>query len=146
MFNSNESAIQEFKRVHHHPLNVWFHVVCAFVFIVALIRVLPITYHNFAIGIYSMGVYMWMGFDHWPLVLGLFIGLFLLNSAVNFTLNFIQFKRLIPIPLIVALIAYLAPELSHFATGERTVLDTWPSLGDVFANAALLLPLSLASI
>lgn len=131
-----EQSLRDFKNHHKNPLNILFHIVCGIIYTSIFLHLLG---RKFII-LYILALVIL--FPHFlPEVVFIGFLLFFLNNI----LCLLSWSTKVNIVLI--LTAYFAPELSHWATHEPTVLKPHEmTCFSIFENFFLLLPFSVFSI
>ena len=130
-----EKELNEFKQYHKNIYNVWFHIVCGFIFMVFMILSVP-QYSNITLVLYSILLLVTLGSIAIPLVI----------CIVLFVMQFI-FARFNLTPAYcmgLFVLFYFLPDLSHYLTNEPPMMDINNITPfTVFVNIFYLLPFSL---
>ena len=132
--------LTEFKKHHKNQKNIWFHILCGFVFMSALFLLLgnyiEQGYLYFIIGyILLLSVFI----QSITTIVVIFIGCLIITTYMK------MFDKRYWI--YIAVIFYFLPELSHILTGEKTVLQlSTMNLQKVITNILFLLPFSILSL
>ncbi len=125
------SILDDFRAHHCKPANLVFHVVCGFVYTTLVLQI---------IGPLSTMAYTLALCTAYPAYTPSFVVMGVIINSMHSVFSAFP----VHLKLKIAIAAYLAPELSHWMTGERTVLQadqlTVPS---VLTNMAVLLPFSI---
>jgi len=136
MENIIESEYNEFKKYHKNQFNLSFHIVCGILFMTFLLLSLD-NYKNIGLIIYAI-LLSYTIKDPVTLVFTISILYFFINVI------FKSYNLSTVYSLILFLVFYLLPDLSHYLTNEKTVL----TINNVtiltgFVNIFYLLPFSL---
>lgn len=134
---SLDGSLSEFREHHRNRANLVFHILCGFIYIGCF---LSIFYGFISIPVYT--ILLVILFPQY-LVINIMIGIGLFG--VHIALAALRIRSWFYKALIAA-VFYMAPEISHVATKERTVL-AYDSLtiGSILENFFLLLPYSMYS-
>lgn len=131
-----QTELAEFRRYHRNPYNVWFHILCGCIYMAALMTL--------------GGTYRYVLTLGYGILVGVSLGD--VRTAILSTGAIIAVMQSLPYLTPAALaglafVAYMAPEVSHYATGEPAVL-TLESITPftAFVNVAYLLPFSMKSL
>lgn len=131
-----EQSLEDFKKHHKNPFNIFFHIVCGMIYISIFLYLLG---RNFIILYILVLIVLFPSFL--PEVF--FIGLILV--FLHNILCLLSWPTWFNVMLI--LITYFAPELSHWATHEPTVLKPQEmTVLSIFENFFFLLPFSVFSM
>jgi uncharacterized membrane protein YGL010W len=131
-----QAELTEFRRYHRNPYNVWFHILCGCIYMAALLN-LGGAYRYVLTAAYGILIAATMG-DVRTAILSTGAIIVVMQSLPHLT----------PAALAgLAFVAYMAPEVSHYATGEPAVL-TLDSITPftAFVNVVYLLPFSMKSL
>lgn len=124
----------DFQDHHKNRLNILFHILCGLLYLSFLFSLLP----SWTLWIYS-GIVLYY-FPHLSALFGLIV-LFISIPIVN-QLRLSTFTR-----LVLLVVIYFLPEVSHFLTRESTVLQLDSlTLYDCIDNFFFLYPQSLLSL
>ena len=126
----------EFEKYHKNIYNIYFHIVCGFIFMTFL---LCNNYSNGLLIIYSL--LLLFTINNLPVILIIFIILFIMVYLVK------KYKFKTEIIFLLFVVFYFLPDLSHYLTNEPSMLNinniTPLSL---FTNIFYLLPFSIMCI
>jgi len=128
----------EFEKYHKNIYNIYFHIVCGFIFMTFLFLLFN-NYKYIILIIYSLLILF--------TIKNLFITFIILVILLNMIYFINKYKFNIKIIFLLFLVFYFLPDLSHFLTNEPSMLNinniTPLSL---FTNIFYLLPFSLMSL
>jgi hypothetical protein len=128
----------EFEKYHKNIYNIYFHIVCGFIFM-SFLFLLFNNYKYIILIIYSLLILF--------TIKNLFITFIILIILLNMIYFINKYKFNIKIIFLLFLVFYFLPDLSHFLTNEPSMLNinniTPLSL---FTNIFYLLPFSLMSL
>lgn len=128
----------EFEKYHKNIYNIYFHIVCGFIFMTFLFLLFN-NYKYIILIIYSLLILF--------TIKNLFITFIILIILLNMIYFINKYKFNIKIIFLLFLVFYFLPDLSHFLTNEPSMLNinniTPLSL---FTNIFYLLPFSLMSL
>lgn len=136
MNNSIKKELDEFKQFHKNKYNVIFHILCGFLFMSFLFLIFG-EYKNVALFSYLTLLLLTLGVNYLKLILIIGMILFIMiNYILDINLN----------NLVLFLFFYFLPDLSHYFTKEKTVMNINNiTLFSAFVNVFYLLPFSLLS-
>jgi hypothetical protein len=128
-------SIRSFKKHHTNTFNLSFHVLCGIVYTSMCVHL---------IGVWSLIPYFlslcYVFPEYMYVNICITTVLYVLNELYN------KMKLSVPLKLGIVICFYMAPELSHWITGETTVLQlNNVSISSVIENFVFLLPLSILS-
>jgi len=128
----------EFEKYHKDIFNVYFHIVCGFIFM-SFLFLLSTNYSYVLLFLYS--ALLLFTISNIMITISIFIGLFVIMYIIK-KYNFSFFDK-----LIIFVVFYFLPDLSHYLTNEPSMLNinniTPLSL---FTNIFYLLPFSIMSL
>ena len=138
MNNHIKKELDEFKKYHKNFFNIYFHIFCGFIFI-SLLALFFDKYSNMFIFIYSL------------LILLTTNNISITFIIIIFLLIIVYFLKKYKIPktiiLFLFIFFYFLPDLSHYLTKEKTILNIYNITPySLFFNILYLLPLSLLCI
>lgn len=128
----------EFEKYHKNMYNIYFHVVCGFIFMTFLFLLLN-THSNILLILYSLLILFTIN--------NLFIT-FIIFIVLFVMLYFIKKNKFnTSIILLLFLVFYFLPDLSHYLTNEPSMLNINNiTLLSLFTNIFYLLPFSIMSL
>jgi hypothetical protein len=132
-----DKELQEFKSHHRNKFNILFHVFCGFIYTALFFHLLG--------GWYSILLYTIVVILMYPKLTGLFIVMFAILILLDgvFENTKLQTRE----KIIMLVVFYMLPEISHWITHEKTVLTIGSiDLFSLVKNFFLLLPYSLMSL
>ena len=126
-----KKEFRDFKKHHKNIYNILFHIACGFAYM-SLFFSLFREYKNIALLVYFILLLMTINLMSALLI---FIPIYyIINNVISFSTNNIY----------ILLIFYFLPELSHYITKEKTVLNVNNiTIFSVFSNIFYLLPFSI---
>ena len=137
-----QKELTEFKPCHKNAFNIGFHIFCGFIFMSALL-LLSKKYKTFLLLSYALLLLFTMTANYILPILLTIIGIYFTSKMIKklfLNLNTIHL-------VVIFLIFYFLPDLSHYLTGEKTVMTleniTTESL---FVNIFYLLPFSFVCL
>jgi hypothetical protein len=137
-----QKELTEFKPCHTNAFNIGFHIFCGFIFMSALL-LLSKKYKTFLLLAYALLLLFTMTANYFLPILLTIIGIYFTSKMIKklfLNLNTIHL-------VVIFLIFYFLPDLSHYLTGEKTVMTleniTTESL---FVNIFYLLPFSFVCL
>lgn len=133
--NTIESEFIDFKKYHKNKYNIYFHIVCGFIFMCSLF-LLSKTYSNLLLILYSLLILFTI--QNLLVTIVMFFVLLLIMCGLNkHKLSSIQLFGLF-------LLFYFLPDLSHYLTNEPSMLNINNITPlSVFTNIFYLLPFSI---
>ena len=133
--NTIESEFIDFKKYHKNKYNIYFHIVCGFIFMCSLF-LLSKTYSNIILILYSLLILFTI--QNLLVTIVMFFVLLLIMCGLNkYKLSSIQLFGLF-------LLFYFLPDLSHYLTNEPSMLNINNITPlSVFTNIFYLLPFSI---
>lgn len=131
-----ETSLKDFKKHHQNKLNVFFHIVCGFLYMSLFFNIVK---KPFIVIYITVLIYLFPKF----LMENILVGFILI--FINHLIDILQITFYWKIVFL--LIAYMAPELSHWICNEPTVLNINKiTFFSIFENFFLLLPWSIYRI
>ena len=128
----------EFEKYHKNIYNIYFHIVCGFIFMTFLFLLFN-NYKYIILIIYSLLILF--------TIKNLFITFIILVILLNMIYFINKYKFNIKIIFLLFLVFYFLPDLSHFLTNEPSMLNINKiSPLSLFTNIFYLLPFSLMSL
>lgn len=133
--NTIEREFIDFKKYHKNKYNIYFHIVCGFIFMCSLF-LLSKTYSNLLLILYSLLVLFTI--QNLLVTIVMFFVLLLIMGGLNkYKLTSLQLFGLF-------LLFYFLPDLSHYLTNEPSMLNMNNITPlSVFTNIFYLLPFSI---
>ena len=126
-----KKEFDDFKKYHKNVCNVIFHIVCGFVYMSFFFSLFG-DYKNIALCVYFLLLLTTVN-----LMSAVLISIpiyYMINNVISFSSNNIY----------IFLLFYFLPELSHYLTNEKTVLNVENITAlSLFANIFYLLPFSI---
>ena len=137
-----QNELNDFKPCHSNTFNIIFHIFCGVIFMSALL-LLSRKYKIFFLLAYSLLLLFTMTSTYFIPILLTIVGIYFTSKIVKkfyVNLNTIQLS-------IIFLIFYFLPDLSHYLTGEKTVMTLENiTIESLFVNIFYLLPFSFVCL
>ena len=128
----------EFKKYHKNIYNIYFHILCGFVFMAFLV-LLSKKYSNILLFIYSLLILFTV--NNLLITIIIFIILFIIVYLVK------KYKFKTEIIFVLFLVFYFLPDFSHYLTNEPSMLNLNNITPlSIFTNIFFLLPFSIMSL
>jgi hypothetical protein len=125
----------EFEKYHRNIYNIYFHIICGFIFMTFLF-LLSNNYSNLLLILYTL--FILFTFHNLFITFIIFIILFVMAHFVK------KYKFSFLNKLIIFIIFYFLSSLSHFLTGEKTVLNINNlTLYSIIINTLYFIPFSM---
>lgn len=149
MEHSIKNELNEFKKFHKNKFNVIFHIICG-IFFMSFLLLKCGNYKNVALLLYLILLFFTLKTTNLPNIcdlntnMNIIIGiiLFLLINGLLDEFKFTQFYL-----SILFLFFYFLPDVSHYLTNEKTVMNINNiTFFSAFVNIFYLLPFSILSI
>ena len=126
-----EKKKHEFQQHHKRPVNIVFHILCGIVYISIFFTLFPRPAYY---------VYMLVTLVFFP-----YVSIFIVLASITFLRKYIVLSPILAICGTIGV--YFLPELSHYITGEDTVLKiNTVSAFDIIDNFFFLLPHSILAL
>jgi hypothetical protein len=137
-----QKELDEFKPCHTNAFNIGFHILCGFIFMSVLL-LLSKKYKIFLLLAYAILLLFTMTANYFlPILLTIF-GIYLTSKIIKKLYTNLNTLQL----LFVFLIFYFLPDLSHYLTGEKTVMTLENiTVESLFVNIFYLLPFSFVCL
>jgi uncharacterized membrane protein YGL010W len=133
--NTIEGEFIDFKKYHKNKYNIYFHIVCGYIFMCSLF-LLSKTYSNLLLILYSLLVLFTIQ-NLFVTIVMFFVLLLIMGGLNKYKLSSIQLFGLF-------LLFYFLPDLSHYLTNEPSMLNINNITPlSVFTNIFYLLPFSI---
>lgn len=128
-----QNELNEFEKYHKNIYNLYFHVICGFIFMAFLFS--STKYSNILLILYSCLILFTI--YNISITCIIFVGLFGIIYLVK------KYKLQNQTAFFLFLIFYFLPDLSHYLTNEPPMLNMNTTPISLFANVFYLLPFSL---
>lgn len=137
-----QKELNEFKPCHINTFNIGFHIFCGFIFMSALL-LLSRKYKIILLLAYALLLLFTMTSTYFIPILLTIIGIYFTSKIIKkiyTNLNTIHLS-------IIFLIFYFLPDLSHYLTGEKTVMTLENiTIESLYVNIFYLLPFSFVCL
>lgn len=135
MTDNIKKEFLEFNKYHRNIYNICFHIICGFIFM-SFLFLLSKTYSNLLLVLYSFMLFFTI--HNLLITLSIFSILFIMVYIIK------KYKISKTNIFILFLVFYFLPELSHYLTKEKTVLNINNiTFSKIFINIFYLLPYSM---
>jgi hypothetical protein len=136
LVSSIKKEYNEFKLCHKNIYNISFHIFCGFIYM-SYFFLLFGKYKNIVLGLYLFLLIISINYLYVDVIIGVTLVIMLNLPIYKNTLS----NKYI---FLLFLLFYFLPDLSHFITGEKTVMNINNiNLYTVFVNIFYLLPFSI---
>lgn len=133
-----EKEFVEFEKYHRNTYNIFFHILCGFIFMTFLF-LLSKNYSKFLLILYSLLILLTI--DNLFITITIFSVIFIMLCMIK------KYKFTTTTIFLTFLIFYFLPDLSHYLTKEPSMLNMNNiTLTSLFTNIFYLLPFSMMSL
>lgn len=137
-----QKELDEFKPCHTNVFNISFHILCGFIFMSALL-LLSKKYKIFLLLAYAILLLFTMTANYFLPILLTITGIYLTTKIIKKLYTNLNTFQL----LCLFLAFYFLPDLSHYLTGEKTVMTLENiTVESLFVNIFYLLPFSFVCL